>query len=71
MWLKEASKWLISKNFSKEIITSKVLHFTGISESLIADKIPHLLRKNNPTVATYASTGEVKVRITAQGKNPV
>ncbi len=69
MWLKEASKLLISNNFSKEVITSKVLHFAGISESLLADEIPHLLKASNPTVATYASTGEVKVRITAKGDN--
>ena len=67
MWRKEASNWLINNNFSKKIISSKVLHFAGISESLLADKIPHLLKANNPTVATYASTGEVKIRITAKG----
>ena len=67
MWLKEGSKWLIKNNFSKDIISSKVLHFSGISESSLADKIPHLLKNKNPTVATYANTGEVKVRITARG----
>ncbi len=69
MWINEASKWLINNNFSKKIISSKVLHFAGISESLLADKITHLLKAKNPTVATYASTGEVKVRITAKGDN--
>jgi len=67
MWLKEGAYWLIKNNFSKKNISSKVLHFTGISESLLADKIPHLLKQSNPTVATYASTGEVKVRVTAKG----
>ncbi len=69
MWIKEAAKWLIKNNFSKKFITSKIFHFAGISESLLADKIPHLLKENNPTVATYASSGEVKVRITAKGDN--
>ena len=69
MWVKEAAKWLISNNFSKKIISSKVLNFAGISESSLADKIPHLLKSNNPSVATYASTGKVKVRITAKGDN--
>ena len=69
MWAKEASKLLISHNLSKEVISSKVLHFAGISESLLADKIPHLLISKNPTVATYATTGSVKVRITAKGEN--
>ncbi len=69
MWSREAEQWLIKNSFSEKVISSKVLRFAGISESLLADKIPHLLKKNNPTVATYASTGEVKVRITAQGDN--
>ena len=67
MWLREGSKWLIKNNFSKEIISSRVLHFSGMNESFLADNIPHLLKKSNPTVATYANTGEVKVRITAKG----
>ncbi len=69
MWLKEGEKWLIHNNFSRKIISSKVLRFAGINESSLADKIQHLLKKNNPTVATYASTGEVKIRITAKGDN--
>ncbi len=69
MWTKEAALWLINNNFSNKVISSKILHFAGISESLLADKIPHLLQINNPTVATYASAGEVKVRITAKGDN--
>ncbi len=70
MWSKEAVKWFINNKFSNKVISSKVLHFAGIGESLLADKIPHLLQLNNPTVATYASVGEVKVRITAKGENP-
>ena len=69
MWLKEAAQWLIKNNFSKNNFSSKVLHFAGINESLLADKIQHLVKQNNPTVATYASTGEVKVRITAKGNS--
>tara|TARA_B100000965_G_scaffold382273_1_gene380512 strand:- start:1007 stop:2299 length:1293 start_codon:yes stop_codon:yes gene_type:complete len=69
MWEEEGKEWLIKNNFSNKIISSKVLHFAGINESLLADKIPHLLKRDNPTVATYASTGEVKVRITARGEN--
>ncbi len=69
MWVQEAAKWLITNNFSKKIISSRILHFAGISESLLADKITHLVKSNNPTVATYASAGEVKIRITAKGDN--
>jgi len=69
MWINQAANWLINHNFSNKIISSKVLHFAGISESLLADKITHLLKAKNPTVATYATTGEVKIRITAKGAN--
>ncbi len=69
MWTQEAEKWLMNNNFSKNVITSRILHFAGISESLLADQITHLVKSGNPTVATYASTGEVKVRITAKGDN--
>ena len=69
MWTNEVIPWLIKNNFSKKTISSKVLLFSGIGESSLADKIPHLLSKSNPTVATYASLGEVKVRITAKGEN--
>ncbi len=69
MWTKEAIPWLIKNRFSNEHIASKVLLFSGIGESSLADKIPHLLKKENPTVATYASLGQVKLRITAKGIN--
>ena len=69
MWNKEVTKWFLNKNFTSEIISSKILNFSGISESSLADKISHLLQSKNPTVATYASVGQVKVRITAKGNN--
>lgn len=69
MWTKEAVPWLVQNRFSKEHIASKILLFSGIGESSLADKIPHLLKKENPTVATYASLGQVKLRITAKGSN--
>ena len=69
MWIKEGEKWLINNKFSQNIISSKVLNFSGISESSLADKIEHLTENSNPSVATYASTGEVKIRITAKGKS--
>ncbi len=69
MWTKEVIPWLLKNNFSNQIISSRILRIAGINESSLADKIPHLLRKRNPTIATYASTGEVKIRITAKGDN--
>ena len=69
MWNEEVIPWLLKQRYSRKSISSKILRFTGISESSLADQIPHLLYRSNPTVATYASTGEVKIRITAKGDN--
>ena len=48
---------------------SKTLKFTGIGESALAEKIKPFFRLKNPTVAPYASIGEVKIRITAKADN--
>jgi competence/damage-inducible protein CinA-like protein len=51
-----------------EAIVSRVLRLTGIGESLVAEILDDLYRSSvNPTVAFLASTGEVKVRLTAKG----
>ncbi|KGG16672.1 Molybdopterin binding motif [Prochlorococcus sp. MIT 0602] len=68
MWKDTLELWLSNQFKEKGIIRSTVLKFSGISESSLAEKIPTLLIKKNPTIAPYASLGEVKVRITAQAK---
>ncbi len=68
MWEQTIKSWLCKEFPFREIITSKTLKFTGISESALAEKIPEILTNKNPTVAPYASLGEVKLRITAQSK---
>ncbi len=68
MWEESAKPWLVKNCPSEKIFTSKILKFTGITESSLAEKIPELLSNKNPTVAPYASIGEVKLRITAQTK---
>jgi competence/damage-inducible protein CinA-like protein len=51
-----------------EAIVSRVLRLTGMGESLVAEILDDLYRSSvNPTVAFLASTGEVKVRLTAKG----
>ena len=47
---------------------SKVVKIVGVGESLVADQIKNLVAMTNPTVATYAKTGEVHVRVTAFAK---
>ncbi len=50
------------------ILYSKTLKFTGIGESALAEKIKKYFDQKNPTVAPYASLGEVKIRVTAKAK---
>jgi nicotinamide-nucleotide amidase len=64
MW-REAVPYLKSQGWGKEIICSRTLKFWGIAESALAEKVALFLSLPNPTVAPYASLGEVKLRITA------
>ncbi len=68
MWEETAKPWLIANNPSKKTIKSKTIKIAGITESALTEQISDLLKNENPTVAPYASLGEVKVRITAQAE---
>ena len=49
------------------VVRSRVLHCTGIGESALAERVDDLFAgSTNPTIAFLASSGEVKVRITAK-----
>ncbi|MER3473316.1 MAG: competence/damage-inducible protein A [Armatimonadota bacterium] len=52
------------------VILSRVLRVCGMGESLVEDRIKHLMQGSNPTVAPYAKTGEVHLRITASAPSP-
>lgn len=49
----------------KSAIYSKVVKLVGVGESKVAQDIADLIAMTNPTVATYAKTGEVHIRVTA------
>ena len=66
MWHETAIPYLKSIGWGKEIIYSRTLRFRGIGESSLASKIPQFFDLTNPTVAPYASKGEVRVRISAK-----
>lgn len=66
MWQETAVPFLKSQGWGKEIIYSRTLRFWGIAESALAEKVNHLLNLSNPTVAPYASKGEVKLRVSAK-----
>ncbi len=68
MWHETAVPWLLSNHEIEGSIYSKLLRFSGIKESALAEKVSDLLTYKNPTIAPYAAIGEVKLRITAKAK---
>ena len=54
------------KKQSSDTIYSTNINIIGIGESAVAEKLGDLLKSSNPTVATYAQNGEVRVRVTAK-----
>ncbi len=69
MWVQSVASWLREYEGAKGTILSSVFKFSGISESTLAEQLSDLLESKNPTVAPYASSGEVKIRLTAQSSN--
>jgi nicotinamide-nucleotide amidase len=66
MWQETAVPYLKSLGFGREIIYSQTLKFWGIPEAALAEKAAAFLNLPNPTVAPYASQGEVKLRVSAK-----
>ncbi len=59
---------LISEN--SPILTSRLIKMVGIGESAMEERIIDLINnQTNPTIAPYAGTGEVMLRVTAKGFN--
>ncbi len=53
-----------------EVIYSQMVKICGVGESQVDDAIKDLLKKQkNPTIAPYAKTGEVHLRVTARAKD--
>jgi nicotinamide-nucleotide amidase len=69
MWRDTAVSFLQSQGWGEEIIYSRMMRFRGIGESALAEKVHHLFSLTNPTVAPYASIGEVKLRVSARAKD--
>jgi nicotinamide-nucleotide amidase len=57
---------LLERTGGRGTIRSRTLRICGIGESLVEERIKDLLSGENPTVAPYAKTGEVHVRVTAR-----
>ena len=69
MWQDTAIPFLKSLGWGQDIIYSKMLRFRGIGESSLAEKVNHLFDLTNPTVAPYASQGEVRLRVSAKAQS--
>ena len=66
MWQETAVPYLKSQGWGQQIIYSRTLRFRGIGESALAEKVASFFDLTNPTVAPYASKGEVRLRVSAQ-----
>lgn len=62
-------KPLLAKLSGGSIIHSKVLRVCGMGESRVEDAIKDLLHTSNPSIAPYAKTWEVHLRLTARAQN--
>ncbi|MBR75148.1 MAG: competence/damage-inducible protein A [Cyanobium sp. RS427] len=62
-----AEPWLRDHGGATGVFMSRLLRFSGIGESNLAEQVADLLESENPTVAPYASLGDVKLRLTACG----
>ncbi len=69
MWRDTAVPFLRSQGWGQEVIFSEMMRFRGIGESALAEKVNHLFSLSCPTVAPYASLGEVKLRVSAKAKS--
>ena len=66
MFEKDVRPYLQKK--SPYVIASKIVKMCGIGESRVDEKIRDLTTGENPTVAPYAKSGEVHVRVTAKAE---
>ena len=69
MWEDTAVDYLKGRGWGRQIIYSRTLKFWGIGESALAEKASAFFSLSNPTVAPYASRGEVKLRISARASS--
>ena len=67
MWTATAAPWLQCCGLAAGVFASRMLRFWGVAESSLAEQMADLLEGANPTVAPYAGSGEVKLRLTARG----
>ena len=69
MFDKQAKPYLAA--LSDQVLVSRTLHLCGIGESQLEYELHEIMEKmTNPTLAPYAKTGMVDLRITAKAASP-
>ena len=66
MWEQTAIPYLKEQGWGKTTIYSRTLRHWGVTEAALAEKVHSFFDLENPTVAPYASRGEVRLRISAR-----
>lgn len=69
MWEETAVPYLRHQRLSQSTIYSRTLRYWGIPESTLADQVKPFFDLDNPTVAPYASNGEVRLRLSAKAQS--
>ncbi|NUQ69355.1 MAG: competence/damage-inducible protein A [Chthonomonadales bacterium] len=67
--LEHAALPILRQRTGTATIRSRVLRVCGMGEAAVEDRVLDLMASDNPTVAPYAKTGEVHLRVTARGDN--
>lgn len=66
MWEQEVTPRL--QKYTGGLIFTRVLRVYGLGESAVEERLQQLLHNTNPTIATYAKSDAVDVRITAKAE---
>lgn len=64
MWEQEAIPRL--RPYTGGLIFTQILRVSGLGESAVEERLVSLIHSNNPTIATYAKSDAIDVRITAK-----
>ena len=54
--------------FTGGLIFTRILRVWGLGESAVEERLGSVIHSNNPTVATYAKSDAIDVRITAKAE---
>ena len=66
MWEQEVIPRLTP--YTGGLIFTRILRVSGLGESAVEERLDELLHSNNPTIATYAKSDAIDVRITAKAE---